>query len=224
MDCSLPGSSVHGILQARILEWFAMPFFSPGDLPHPGIQPGSPGLQADSLLSEPPGKPQRACVPRETLCLWSQPEAQAPDGGFGYSWCLRQPVSPQKRPRPPETACSLRERRGSWCQLALPTLETVCARPRRPWGGSPSWRLPQSTICCSLLRSPPRQSSQETPPTSRGSPPASWEIFHLSSSDWTLQPPLLSLPDTPTALTFPQSGSFTPSPARELSHTSHSPR
>ena len=26
MDCSLPGSSVHGILQARILEWVAMPF------------------------------------------------------------------------------------------------------------------------------------------------------------------------------------------------------
>ena len=55
MDCSLPGSSVHGILQARILEWVAIPF-SPGDLPDPGIDPGSPSLQADSLLSEPPGK------------------------------------------------------------------------------------------------------------------------------------------------------------------------
>ena len=52
MGCSLPGSSVHGILQARIL-----PFPSPGDLPDPGIKPGSPMLQADSLLSEPPGKP-----------------------------------------------------------------------------------------------------------------------------------------------------------------------
>ena len=36
MDCSPPGSSVHGILQARILEW--LPFSSPGDLPDPGIE------------------------------------------------------------------------------------------------------------------------------------------------------------------------------------------
>ena len=36
MDCSPPGSSVQGILQARILEWVAMP--SPGDLPDPGIK------------------------------------------------------------------------------------------------------------------------------------------------------------------------------------------
>ena len=54
MDCSPPGSSVHGILQARILEW--LPFPSPGDLTDPGIEPGSPTLKADSLLSEPPGK------------------------------------------------------------------------------------------------------------------------------------------------------------------------
>ena len=39
MDCSPPGSSVHGILQARILEKVACP--SPGDLPHPGIKPTS---------------------------------------------------------------------------------------------------------------------------------------------------------------------------------------
>ena len=48
MDYSLPGSSVHRIFQARILEW--LPFPSPGDLP----DPGSPALQADSLTSEPP--------------------------------------------------------------------------------------------------------------------------------------------------------------------------
>ena len=45
MDCSPPGSSVHGILQPRILGWVALP--SPGDLPDPGIEPGSPALQAD---------------------------------------------------------------------------------------------------------------------------------------------------------------------------------
>ena len=55
MDCSGPGSSVHGILQARILEWVAIPF-SKG-LPDPRIEPGSPALQADSLLSMAPGKP-----------------------------------------------------------------------------------------------------------------------------------------------------------------------
>ena len=36
--------------------WSGLPFPSPGDLPDPGIKPGSPALQADSLLSEPPGK------------------------------------------------------------------------------------------------------------------------------------------------------------------------
>ena len=45
MDCSLPGSSVHRILQARTLEWVAMP--SSRDLPNPGIKPislNSPAL------------------------------------------------------------------------------------------------------------------------------------------------------------------------------------
>ena len=54
MDCSSPGSSIHGIFQARILEWIAI---SPGDLPGPGIKPRSPALQADALPSDPPGKP-----------------------------------------------------------------------------------------------------------------------------------------------------------------------
>ena len=95
MDSSLQGSSVHGILQSRILEWVAMPssrgssqsrdwtqvshiagrFFtiwaiskaqeywigypipSPGNLPDPEIEPGSPALQADSLPADLPGKP-----------------------------------------------------------------------------------------------------------------------------------------------------------------------
>ena len=54
MDGSPSGFSVHGILQARRLEWLPLP--SPGDLPHPGIEPGSPALLAVSLSSEPPGK------------------------------------------------------------------------------------------------------------------------------------------------------------------------
>ena len=54
IECSLPGSSVHRILQARILEWLSLP--SPEDLPNAGIKPGSPSLQVDSLPSEPPEK------------------------------------------------------------------------------------------------------------------------------------------------------------------------
>ena len=49
MDCI-----VHGILQDRILEWVAFPFS--GDLPDPGIEPGSPALQVDSLTTGLSGK------------------------------------------------------------------------------------------------------------------------------------------------------------------------
>ena len=61
-DCSSPGSSVHGILQARILKWVAFP--PRGDLPNPGIEPWSPELQAASLPSKLPGKP-----PLRRLCM-----------------------------------------------------------------------------------------------------------------------------------------------------------
>ena len=56
MDCSPPGSSVHEIFPARILEWVAIPF--PGDIPHLGIEHKTPALQATTLPSEPPGKPK----------------------------------------------------------------------------------------------------------------------------------------------------------------------
>ena len=55
MDCSPPGSCVHGIFQARILEGVVISLS--GDLPNPGIEPGSPTMQADSIPSELPGKP-----------------------------------------------------------------------------------------------------------------------------------------------------------------------
>ena len=45
MDYNVPSSSIHGILQARILEWLAIPFSR--DLPDPGIEPGFPALLAD---------------------------------------------------------------------------------------------------------------------------------------------------------------------------------
>ena len=53
--------------------WTEQPFPSPGDLPDPGIKPGSPALHADSLLSGPPGKPLLLGRPslgeRRYLCL-----------------------------------------------------------------------------------------------------------------------------------------------------------
>ena len=50
-----------GILQARILEWIAVP--SPGDLLNPGIEPRYLALQVDSLLSESPGKLEWVAFP-----------------------------------------------------------------------------------------------------------------------------------------------------------------
>ena len=63
MDCSLPGSSVHRILQTRIqtriLEWVAIHFSRRSSQ---SIKSKSPALQADSLPSEPPGKPYSIVV------------------------------------------------------------------------------------------------------------------------------------------------------------------
>ena len=52
---SLTGSSVHGILQTRKVKWIAISFS--GNIPDSGIEPRSPELQVDSLLSESPRKP-----------------------------------------------------------------------------------------------------------------------------------------------------------------------
>ena len=54
-DSSLPGSSAHGILQARILEWVAMPFSRESSQP---ASPEFPALQADSVPLEKPLKTQ----------------------------------------------------------------------------------------------------------------------------------------------------------------------
>ena len=53
VDYRPPGSSFF----FRQEYWSGLSFPSPGDLPDPGIEPGSVALQADALLSEPPGKP-----------------------------------------------------------------------------------------------------------------------------------------------------------------------
>ena len=59
MDCSQPGSSVHGIFQARILEWVAISY-SPGDLPNPGVETvslASSPLAGGVFITLPLGKP-----------------------------------------------------------------------------------------------------------------------------------------------------------------------
>ena len=63
--CNPMDYTVHGILQARILEWVAIPFS--GDLPNPGIEPRSPILHMDSLPSEPRGKPENTGVGSQSL-------------------------------------------------------------------------------------------------------------------------------------------------------------
>ena len=60
VDYSSPGSSDHGILQARTLEWVAIS--SSRGSPHPGTEHRSPVLQADFLLSEPPWEPKNTGV------------------------------------------------------------------------------------------------------------------------------------------------------------------
>ena len=59
MDYNLPDFSVHGVFQAKIVEWVAFP--APGDLPNLGINPvssASATLAGEFLTTEPSGKPQ----------------------------------------------------------------------------------------------------------------------------------------------------------------------
>ena len=74
MDCKLPGSSVHGISQARILEWVAIS--SLGDLPVQGVKPTSPALPGRFFTTDVPGKPSRQPQLTGTLfLLWLKKES-----------------------------------------------------------------------------------------------------------------------------------------------------
>ena len=75
LDCSSPGSSVHGILRQKYQS--GLPFSSPGYLPNPGIEPASsasPTLQADSLPAEPSGKQAWVSVNPNFLIYPSPPQ------------------------------------------------------------------------------------------------------------------------------------------------------
>ena len=106
MDCSPPGSSVHGDSQARILEWIAMPSSGglpnpeiqprspPGALPNPGIQSSSPTMQVDYLPSEPPGKPKNTGVGSLSLLQGIFPIQESNQGLLHCRQILYQLSSP----------------------------------------------------------------------------------------------------------------------------------
>ena len=62
--------------------WSGQPFPSPGDLPNPGIKPWSPALQANSLPSEPPGKPSRSWAPAFLLSFQEMLMLLVQEGNF----------------------------------------------------------------------------------------------------------------------------------------------
>ena len=75
--CNPMDSTVHEILQARILEWVAFPR---GDLPNPGIKSRSPTLHMDSLPAEPQGKPKNTGMSSLSLLQWIFPTQELNQG------------------------------------------------------------------------------------------------------------------------------------------------
>ena len=132
MDCSPPGSSVHGISQARILEWVAI---SLGDLPNSGIE-SSPALASGFFITEPPGKPSVSLKPgprqwhpaeraEETLKHWF-PKLEKPDAA--EKWGSR------KRPCGPWQQNTLGKRPGKLPGKHLGTVTPGCQQ-----GSGKSW-------------------------------------------------------------------------------------
>ena len=140
MDCSLPGSSVHGIFQARILEWVAIsfsktlfpgflrpeywsgyPFPSPGDISNPRIEPRSPTLQADSLPAEPQGKSKDTGVGSLSLLQGIFPTQKSDQGLLHCRWILYQ-VSYQGSPKVP------------WSEVKWSESHSVASNPLWPHG------------------------------------------------------------------------------------------
>ena len=58
---------------SRQKYWSGLPFPTLRDLPNPEIKPRSPALQADSLLSESPGRPQNICISKRNIFLFYKP-------------------------------------------------------------------------------------------------------------------------------------------------------
>ena len=75
MNYSLPGSFVHGISQARILEWVAISF--PRDLPSAGMECKPPALAGRFFTTEPPGESKVGWTSDLFICFRLEPEEKA---------------------------------------------------------------------------------------------------------------------------------------------------
>ena len=131
MDCSRPGSSVHGILQARILEWIAIP--SSRGSSQSRIKPGFPAMKTDSLPSEPPGNEivQFSSVAQSCPTLWSRELQHA------------RPPCPSPTPGVHPNPCPLSQ----WCH---PTISfSVVLFSSCPQSFPGSWSFPMSQLFAS---------------------------------------------------------------------------
>ena len=106
MDCSLPGSSVNGIIQARILEWVATP--SSGNLPKPGIEPMS-------LMS-----PTVAVLFFTTITTWEAPVIEIPISSVQSLSCVLLFATPWTAARQASMSIT-----NSWTLLKLMSIESV---------------------------------------------------------------------------------------------------
>ena len=86
--CSPMDYTVHGILQARILQWVAFPFSRA--LPNPGIKPRVPTLQEDSLPAKPRGKSKNTRMGSLSLLQWIFPTQELNQGLLHCRWILYQ--------------------------------------------------------------------------------------------------------------------------------------
>ena len=101
MDCSLPGSSVHGILQARILEWVAISSFRGSSRPRDRTR-GSCCISYNAgsfLTAEPPGKPMnKEAHGQRQVVTTLQPRQRPASESIRYHWGAKQ--EERKKPRP----------------------------------------------------------------------------------------------------------------------------
>ena len=112
--------AVHGILQARILEWVAFSF--KGHLPNPGIKPRSPALQVESLPAEPAGKPKNTGVSSLSPLQWISPTQESNRGLLHCKQILYQlkyQGSPQSGQLGPKTNISNLASRSGLLRLIL---------------------------------------------------------------------------------------------------------
>ena len=74
--------------------WSGQPFPSPGDIPHPGVETGSPALQADSLPLEPPGKPKCLIIKLQNAVRETKPDLSKRRNRqiHNHTWSFKRPV------------------------------------------------------------------------------------------------------------------------------------